>query len=133
MNLGEEHESHHVRRIQLPSGKTIEVVLFGTAPVAEESLDLHVCNSCPSELVYPVAWEQAGASSWRVALRCPDCEQTREGTFPQDAVDAFDEQLDAGTDALAADLRRLTRANMADELRRFAAALDADAIFPEDF
>jgi hypothetical protein len=133
MNLGEEHESHHVRRVQLPSGKTIEVVIFSDAPAVERDPDLHLCCSCPSELVYPVAWEEAGESSWRVALRCPDCEQVREGVFGQEVVDAFDEQLDAGTDALAADLRRLTRANMADELARLRAALRADALLPEDF
>ena len=133
MNLGEEHESHHVKRVQLPSGKTIEVVLFSGAAPVEQDPSLHVCCSCRSELVYPVAWQEAGANSWRVLLRCPDCEHVREGVFSQDAVDVFDEQLDAGTDALAADLRRLTRANMADELSRFSAALQADAILPEDF
>lgn len=133
MNLGEEHESHHIRRVQLPSGKTIEVVLFGDAPAVEADPNLHVCQSCPSELVYPVAWEEAGAGAWSVVLRCPECEHVREGVFPQEAVDAFDERLDAGTDALASDLRRLTRANMADALQRFAAALHADAILPEDF
>ena len=133
MNLGEEHGSHHIRRVQLPSGKTIEVVLFSDTPAVERDPDLHVCRSCPSELVYPVSWEEAGPASWRVVLRCPDCEQVREGTFAQDAVDAFDERLDAGIDALATDLRRLTRANMADELARFSAALHADALLPEDF
>ena len=131
MNLGEEHESHYVKRVQLPSGKTIEVVLFRDAPAVEE--DLHRCRGCPSELVYPTHWEEAGASSWRVTLRCPDCEAVREGVFEQKAVDAFDARLDAGTDAVADDLRRLTRANMADELTRFSAALAADAILPEDF
>ena len=134
MNTGEEHESHRVRRVQLPGGKTIEVVLFGRDPAVEREGSLHVCERCPSELVYPVAWEEERtAGSWRVVLRCPDCEHIREDVFGQDAVDAFDEHLDAGTDALAADLRRLTRANMADELARFAAALSADAILPEDF
>lgn len=133
MNLGEEHESHHIRRVQLPSGKMIEVVLFnGTRPL-EQDPSLHVCRGCASELVYPVTWEEAGANSWRVLLRCPECESVREGVFGQDAVDAFDEQLDNGTDALAADLRRLTRANMADELARFSGALQVDAILPEDF
>ena len=133
MNLGEEHESHHVRHVRLPSGKTIEVVLFSGDPAAAKDPSLHVCRGCPSKLVYPVAWEEAGPTSWRVSLRCPECEQVREGVFPQEAVDAFDEHLDAGSDALAADLRRLTRANMADELARFAGALQADAILPEDF
>ena len=133
MNLGEEHESHHVRRVQLPSGKTIEIVLFNGDRGAARDPSLHLCTSCPSELVYPVAWEEDARTSWRVVLRCPECEQLREGVFTQAAVDAFDEHLDAGTDALAADLRSLTRANMADELARFAAALHADAILPEDF
>ena len=133
MNLGEEHGSHHVRRVQLPSGKTIEIVLFTDTPAAEFDPDLQICRSCPSELVYPISWEEAGSSAWRVALRCPDCEQVREGTFTQEAVDTFDERLDAGTDALVTDLRRLTRANMADELARLTTALHADAILPEDF
>ncbi len=133
MNLGEEHESHRVRRVQLPSGKTIEVVIFSGASPLEQDERLHVCPGCSSELVYPLAWEEAGGSSWRVSLRCPECEGIREEVFAQEAVDAFDEELDAGTDALAADLRRLTRANMADEHARFTAALAVDAILPEDF
>ena len=129
----DQHDSHQIRRVQLPGGKTIEVVLFGEGPAVEQEHDLHVCRSCSSELVYPTAWEEAGSTSWRVVLRCPECEGAREGVFSQEAVDAFDERLDAGTDALACDLRRLTRANMADELSRFAAALNAGAILPEDF
>ena len=34
---------------------------------------------------------------------------------------------------MLSDLRRLTQANMAEEIERFAAALDADLILPEDF
>jgi len=37
------------------------------------------------------------------------------------------------TDALTADHRRLYRANMAEEARRFTAALRSDAILPEGF
>ncbi len=132
MNPGKEDNSHHIRRVQLPSGKTIEVVLFGDA-AGERDRDLHLCPACRSQLVYPVAWEQAAADSWRVVLRCPDCEHLREGVFDQETVDAFDDRLDAETDALAADLRRLTRANMVDELARLTAALAADAVLPEDF
>jgi len=53
--------------------------------------------------------------------------------FSQATVEAFDEQLDSGTDALTADYRRLCRANMADEVERFMAALGSGAILPEDF
>jgi hypothetical protein len=139
-----EDQSHYVKRVQLPSGKTIEVVYFKDAdtlpepissfgPAVEPDQDLHVCTECASELVYPTAWEEAGADVWQVALRCPECETMREGVFNQDAVDHFDERLDVGTDALTADLRRLTRANMASEADLFTAALEAGAILPEDF
>jgi len=138
-----EEASHYVKRVVLPSGKTIEVVLFRenapaiesrpASPQVEPPQDLHVCLECSSELVYPAAWDEESDDTWRVTLRCPDCETLREGLFSQETVDAFDEELDAGSDSLMADLRRLTRANMAEEIGRFAEALQADAILPEDF
>ena len=155
------HHSTHVKRVVLPSGKTIEVFLFGPThepappepPVPPESAslesdpelpfetpldaepdqDLHVCLGCGSSLVHPVEWEEAGADKWTVLLRCPDCDVYREGVFSQATVEAFDEELDRGADALATTYKRLMRANLADEIDRFAAALDAGAILPEDF
>jgi len=132
---------HHVKRVVLPSGKTIDVVYFkdpvgdetSLRPVAEPGQELHVCTGCASRLVHPVTWEEHGEDSWRVLLRCTECEGRREGIFSQATVDAFDEHLEAGADALTADLRRLYRANMAEEIESFAAALAADAILPEDF
>ena len=137
-------QTHFVKRVVLPSGKTIEVVYFKDAdtlpegvssfgPAVEPDQDLHVCPDCASELVYPTSWEEAGNNSWRVELRCPGCETYREGVYGQETVDSFDERLDLGSDALSADLRRLTRANMAAEIDSFIAALQSDAILPEDF
>jgi hypothetical protein len=68
-----------------------------------------------------------------VLLHCPNCDVYREGVFTQDTVECFDEELDRGADALARDYKRLMRANMAEEIERFAGALRADAILPEDF
>lgn len=133
MDSDQARTSHHVRRIQLPSGKSIEVIRFDDPARADERAELHRCQICPSELVYPTKWSEAGETSWQVTLRCPECESLREGVFDQEAVDAFDELLEVGTSALVADLRRLTRANMAEEGERFLAALSADAILPEDF
>jgi hypothetical protein len=48
-------------------------------------------------------------------------------------VDAFDEALERGADALASGYEWLVRANMVEEIERFVGALDADAILPEDF
>ena len=133
----------YVRRVTLPSGRSIEVVYFeplaaeaaGAAAAASPARveDLHICPECDRDLVYPVDWEEASATHWEVELRCPNCEWSEVGTYDQATVDRFDEQLDHGTEALVKDLRRLVQANMEAEAERFAAALDANAILPEDF
>jgi hypothetical protein len=127
-----------VRRVVLPSGKTIEVVYFGdeqtpARPSAEPVEDLHVCGTCDSELVYPVDWEEAGETHWEVTLRCPNCESFGTGVFEQDVVERFDEELDRGTEALVRDLKRMMQANMEDEIERFVTALQDGHIVPEDF
>ena len=138
---------HYVRRVVLPSGKTIEVVYFEDQTTAAamppreaarvsttpDTTDLHVCGSCDAQLVYPVEWEEAGQVHWEVTLRCPNCEWTGTGVFEQDIVERFDEELDRGTEALVRDLKRLAHANMEDEIERFTAALEAGHIVPEDF
>ena len=131
MEHGQSDREHMVKRVVLPSGKTIEVVYFGEDD--RFARDLHVCIACSSPLAYPTTWEEAGSDHWSVTIRCPECETLREGVFSQHAVEAFDEELDAGTDALTADYRRLMRANMAEEVDRFASALHAEAVLPEDF
>jgi hypothetical protein len=137
-------EGHYVKRVTLPSGKTIEVVYFESARVEAEQpgaqpavapapRDLHICPECRAELVYPTAWEEAGQEHWRVSLRCPNCEWSATGAFPQHAVDVFDERLDEGTEQLVSDLKQLMHANMSEEIDRFVWALNVDAIVPEDF
>ena len=139
---GHEDQTQFVKRVVLPSGKTIEVVLFGQAEVAdsapqrapaEPDHELHLCLECESELVYPVEWEESGPEDWSVLLHCPNCDLYREGVFNQETVEAFDEELDRAADLLAGDYRRLLRANMAEEIERFVGALGAGAILPEDF
>ncbi len=137
------NNEHHVRRVVLPSGKTIEVVYFEdqVAPVnarrelerRAEDIDLHVCADCASALVYPTEWDEAGTTHWEVTLRCPNCEWYDTGVFEQEVVERFDEELDRGTEALVRDLKRLMQANMEDEIARFVHALDLDQILPEDF
>lgn len=134
--------NHYVRRIVLPSGKTIEVVYFEDraaeipeipADIDEHVEDLSVCGTCDSRLVYPVDWHEAGSRHWEVTLRCPNCEWIGTGIFAQEIVDRYDAELDRGTQQLVGDLKRLLQANMEEEIARFVAALDADAITPEDF
>jgi hypothetical protein len=138
---------HYVRRVVLPSGKTIEVVYFEDqvidAPVNEpgaggdrvisDVTELHVCGSCESDLVYPTEWDEAGSTHWEVSLRCPNCEWHGTGIFQQELVERFDEELDRGTEALVRDLKRLMHANMEEEIDRFVEALEHDLVLPEDF
>jgi hypothetical protein len=134
----------YVRRVVLPSGRAIEVVYFEPLEIDATSFvepelprspaeGLHVCPECDRELVYPVEWEEVSPTHWEVLLRCPNCEWTELGVHDQATVDRFDEELDNGTEALVVDLKRLTQANMEEEIERFSAALAADAIWPEDF
>ncbi|HEY2180373.1 MAG TPA: hypothetical protein VGH09_01740 [Solirubrobacteraceae bacterium] len=95
--------------------------------------ELHVCFNCGGELVYPLDWCEEGVRHWRIVLRCPECESRREGVFEQSAVELLDDELDRAAGALLGDLRRMTHANMSEEVEFFVRALDADLITPADF
>ena len=125
------HPEKSIRRIVLPSGRTIEVVRFESGTTAPD--ELHLCPECNSDLVQPVEWAEAPQGLWELTLQCPNCFWIDEGAFDQDQVDALEERLDAGLTQMLSDLRRLTQANMNEEIERFAAALNADLILPEDF
>jgi len=141
MSQPTDSNGQYTRRVTLPSGRSIEVVYFeplaaeaaGAATPSRQVDDLSICPECDRDLVFPVDWEEASATHWEVELRCPNCEWSEVGRFDQATVDRFDEQLDMGTEALVKDLRRLVQANMEAEADRFAAALNANAILPEDF
>jgi hypothetical protein len=129
--MSQRPDSHSIRRIVLPSGRSIEVVRFS----AQEKTGpgLYVCPECTSELVQPVQWGETASGYWELTLHCPSCDWLTDGVFDQDQVDEFEEHLDEGLAAMLADLRRLTQANMAEEIDRFTVALQTDLILPEDF
>lgn len=94
---------------------------------------LHICPQCDSKLVQPIEWSDAGADHWELALYCPNCRWSHTGRFRGDQLADLEDNLDTGFDDLVRDLRRLRAANMSDEIERFADALAADLILPEDF
>jgi hypothetical protein len=124
------------RRSELPGGEQIDVV-YGEHRRASDGVSspdqLNVCFHCAGELVYPLDWSEEGPRHWRIVLRCPECESRREGVFDQTAVEHLDDELDRGSSALLGDLRRMTHANMSEEVEFFVRALDADLIVPSDF
>jgi hypothetical protein len=94
---------------------------------------LHVCRRCDSELVQASDWEDAGDDRWQLRLECPNCGWSRRGTFSSLQLTALEDQLDGGFDVLLRDLKRLTTANMTEEIERLSSALASDLILPEDF
>ena len=111
----------HIKRIVLPSGKTVEIVYYqasdGERPGATELRDieagaeLHVrrlelCGACGGERVHPTEWNE---------------------------VERFDDVLNDATDRLIEELDRVTRENMNEAVDRFRSALESDGIVPFDF
>jgi hypothetical protein len=127
------NRDHSVRRISLPSGKSIEVVRFDGGHQAPARDGLHICRDCDSELVQPIEWRATADDRWDLTLYCPNCDSSCRGVYDQQQVERLEEQLDIGVEVIVRDLQRLTSANMADEIERFASALEADLILPEDF
>ena len=70
---------------------------------------------------------------WRLWRRCPECEWSCDAVHGEREIDAYDEELDAGTQALSGVLKQLERENMQHVADSFTAALDADLITADDF
>src|SRR5215213_2407237 len=95
---------------------------------------LHVCGRCGSGLVQPTRWEQGTARGhWRLWRRCPECEWCSDAVHGEREIDAYDEELDAGTQALSGVLKQLERESMQRVADSFTAALAADLITADDF
>ena len=129
--MNQRPEQPSVRRIVLPSGRSIEVVRFNDQK--SPTRGLHVCPDCASELAQPVDWSEAPDERWNLLLSCPNCHWYTEGVYTQDQVRELEDRLDEGLADMLRDLKRLTQANMADQIDRFIIALNADYILPEDF
>jgi hypothetical protein len=95
---------------------------------------LHVCPACGSRLVQPTCWEQTSdRARWRLWRRCPECEWCCDSVHNEREIDAYDEELDSGTEVLAKVLRGLERENMQRVAAAFSTALAADLITADDF
>ena len=94
---------------------------------------LHVCFHCAGELVYPLDWSEEGPRHWRIVLRCPECESRREGVFDQARRRTARRRARPRLERAARRSRRMTHANMSEEIEFFVRALDADLITPSDF
>jgi hypothetical protein len=103
----------------------------GKSPAVVEQA--HICPACALPLVQPVDWLVLGAERWLVGLRCANCRRTDDVLLSERELERFGEQLERGRRTLVEGLARVTRANVHDYQWRFAAALAADAVLPDDF
>jgi hypothetical protein len=129
--MSERHDNHTVRRIVLPSGRSIEVIRFDEAD--SKVRELHVCPDCASDLVQPLSWSECSEARWQLTLECPNCGWLESGVYDRQQVEQLEDRLDEGLADMIADLQRLAQANMAADVDRFIAALQSDLILPEDF
>src|ERR1700751_814320 len=105
MNPNSHSNPQSVRRIVLPSGRTIEVVRFHDE--VTPSVGLHICPKCDLELVQPIEWaESAKGSAWELTLECPNCWWADSGRFGPYEGGALEEKLDEGVEDILRDLQR---------------------------
>ncbi len=95
---------------------------------AARLLSLRAASSC-SRWTGPRRATATGGSCCAVR----SASQGAKGVFEQAAVERLEDELDRAAAALLGDLRRVTHANMSDEIEFFIRALDADLIVPGDF
>jgi hypothetical protein len=108
----------------------------GHAPALAEVAtagEVHVCPVCHGDLVHPVDWQRTGEATWRLRLRCPECETLREVVMGRAEVEQLNRELYHGTQELAREAQRVSRQNFEDEARHFVAALRRGDIEPIDF
>lgn len=129
----EQETRHSVHRIVLPSGRKIEVVRLDEDTTERTYRPLHICPDCSAPLVQPLSWAETEDDQWKLELRCPNCGWDSVGVYTQTEVEELEDRLEEGLSEMLDDLQRLAQANMAEEVERFVAALEAGLILPEDF
>jgi hypothetical protein len=124
---------HPAHSVLLPSGRSVPVTYVEEDRRADPEHSLECCGACGGMRVHPLAWEQVAERHWQITLRCPDCRSEATAVFDEDVVRRFDEALDRAAAEATAELASLERANMTEYAERFAAALHAGHLLPDDF
>ena len=101
---------------------------------------LRICLKCDCRLCFESAAEPITPESWLVVVQCPNCWHSWSTTVGDVVLELFEHALDDDTrviedalDALAHENAYTEAQELAAEVARFAAALDANAIVPMDF
>ena len=106
----------------------------------DEFESLRICPKCDCRLCFESAAEPLTPDSWLVVVQCPNCWHAWRATVNDLVLELFEHALDEDTrviedtlDAMASANARAEAEQLADEVARFAAALEANAIVPMDF
>lgn len=101
---------------------------------ASEDRGLHVCPACLGPFVVPGrVLEVVAVDRVRLELSCMDCGWKEVAAHGDAELAALDRELDRGFADLLWALEVVWIGNEEERIGRFAAALAADAILPEDF
>jgi hypothetical protein len=106
----------------------------------DEYESLRVCPKCDCRLCFEAAAEPLTPDLWCVVVECPNCWFAWTRTVGDLELELLEHALDDDTRAIEDALERLVIENavaeaeeLADEVQRFSAALEANAIMPMDF
>ena len=105
-----------------------------TTPEPVVRRDLHICEACRMPFVVPVSILDVHADGrYVVELGCTNCEASSLATHDEASLEALDHELDRSLMLIQDALEALVLADELERIDRFAAALHADLILPEDF
>lgn len=91
------------------------------------------CPACGADFVHPVEWSPEDAHRWWMLLRCGACDVRREAIVSNLDAARFDRDLDLAEAHMRREADLLSREQLAEEVDRFATALELDLIDAEDF
>jgi hypothetical protein len=94
---------------------------------------IHQCALCHGDYVIPVLIEEVDEESWRLMLRCGECQTYRDVVIANDVAARFEHDYDRGVAELRATYDRLDRERMAAEVDTMVTALQLDLIDAADF
>jgi hypothetical protein len=98
-----------------------------------ERTALHPCPACGSHLVDLIGGDEVAPGMWDLTLRCPECEQVHALSCTKDDLAKLEHEQCTATAEMERELERFARQRFEEEIERFVAALEVDAILPMDF
>jgi len=104
------------------------------APEPAVRQDLHLCETCHRPFVVPVSiLDLLDDGRYVVELSCNNCEASSLACHDEASLEALDHELDKGILRIQDALDALVLADELERIDRFAEALHAGHILPEDF